>query len=118
MVPALHQNLDAAHGGKLIEFLIYLLKREHIMVVVFFGSIKSAELAVNVADIRVVDVAIDDVSHDLAALSLVSVRFGKLASRIGQPTELFQLPAIKLERLLGRNARARQNLLRERVAIQ
>ena len=66
MMPALHQDLHAAGRRQFIEFLIDLLEREHVMIVILFGAIKRAELAVDVADVGVVDVAIDDVGDDLA----------------------------------------------------
>src|SRR5205085_3120360 len=49
MVPALHQDLNPAGRGKFVEFLVELLAAQNVMVRVFFGPIKSAELAVNVA---------------------------------------------------------------------
>src|SRR5206468_9236901 len=72
MVPALHKNLNSARRRKLVEFLVNLLERKHIMILVAFRPIKRAEFAVNVADIRVVDIAIDDVSHDLASAPAVA----------------------------------------------
>src|SRR5437667_97028 len=75
MVPTLHQNLNSARRRKLVEFLIDLLEREHVMVLVAFRPIKCAEFAVNVAHVRVVDIAIDDVSHDLAPASAIAFRF-------------------------------------------
>ena len=56
MMPALHQDLHAARRRKLIELLIKLIAREHIMIAIFFRAIKRTELAVNVADVRVVNV--------------------------------------------------------------
>ena len=67
MMAALHQDLHAARCGQLIQLLVELFAREHVMIVVLFGAIKRAELAVNVADVGVIDVAIDDVSDDFAA---------------------------------------------------
>src|SRR5207249_11367004 len=74
MMPALHQNLNSARRRKLVEFLVNLLERKHIMILVAFRPIKGAEFAVNVADIRVVDIAIDDVSHDLASAPAIAFR--------------------------------------------
>src|ERR1044072_3428157 len=44
MMPALHQNLNAANGGKFVELLIDLLEREDIMIFILLRSIKRAEL--------------------------------------------------------------------------
>src|SRR5947209_7557906 len=64
MVSPLHQDLNTAHGGKFIQLLIELLQRNDVVIVIFFGAIKRAELAINVADVGVVDVAIDDIGYD------------------------------------------------------
>src|SRR5438045_9254292 len=66
MMPALHQNLNSAYGREFVEFLIDLLERKNVMILVFFGPIKCTEFAVDVADVRVIDIAIDDIRHDLA----------------------------------------------------
>ena len=116
-MPALHQNLNSARRGKLVEFLVNLLERKHIMIFVAFRPIKRAEFAVNVADIRVVDIAIDDVSHDLASAPAIAFRLRQIASRIGKRTEFFQRPVIQLERVVCRNPFARKNSFGERVSI-
>src|SRR2546430_1221171 len=65
MVSALHQNLHTAGGAQLVEFRIELFEGNDVMIRIFFRAIKRAEFAINVADIGVVDVAIDDVGDDL-----------------------------------------------------
>jgi hypothetical protein len=84
MVPALHQDLNPARGGKFVEFVVKLFPAQDIMVFVFFRPVERAELAVNVADVRVIDVAIDDVSHDLTATLVIAGRLGQIAPRVGQ----------------------------------
>ena len=74
MMSTLHQDLNPALRRKFIELPIDLLERKHIMIFIFFGSIKRAEFAVNIADIRVINVSIDNVSDDLAAASAVASR--------------------------------------------
>src|SRR2546423_14922945 len=81
MVPALHQDLNSARRGKFVEFLVEFFAAQNVMVRVFFGPIKSAELAVNVADIRVINVAIDYVSHDLAPAAVVTFFLRQIAPR-------------------------------------
>src|SRR6476661_6364795 len=66
MMPALHQDLYSASSSELVQLLIKLLEAQHVMIFVAFGSIERAELAVNIANVRVIDVAIDDVGHDRA----------------------------------------------------
>src|ERR1044071_3951255 len=72
MVPPLHQDLNTAGRGKFVEFLVELLPAEHVVIFVFLGAIERAELAVNVADVGIVDVAIDNVSDDLAAALIIT----------------------------------------------
>src|SRR5438445_5577300 len=94
MMPALHQDLNPAHGQKFVELLINLLKAKNVMILVFLGPIKGAEFAVNVADVRVVDIAIDDISHDIAPAAAITFRFCQIASGISKHTKFFQWPAI------------------------
>ena len=92
MMPALHQDLHAARGRKLIELLIKLIAREHIMIAIFFRAIKRTELAVNVADVRVVNVSIDNVGHNLASPPAVTFCLCQLASRVRQHAQFLQRP--------------------------
>ena len=117
MVPALHQDLNPARGGKFVELLVELFAAQNVMVGVFLGAIKRAELAVNIANIRVIDVAIDDVSHDLAPVIIVAGGLGEVAPGIGELAELRQWPPIKLERFLRRNPFARQHFIGERFFV-
>src|SRR5215475_667731 len=82
MVPALHQNLNSAYRGKFIQLLIQLLETKHVMIFVALRSIKCAELAINIADIRVIDVAIDDVRYDLASAAAVTGGFCQITPGI------------------------------------
>jgi hypothetical protein len=82
--------LNPTHGGKFVELLIDLLERKHIMILILLRSIKRAEFAVDVADVRVVDVTIDDVGYDLTATSTVAFALGQIAPRVSQRTHLFQ----------------------------
>src|SRR2546429_973985 len=59
--------------------------------------------SVNVADVRVVDIAIDDVSHDLASASAVTFRLCEIPSGISKRTKFFQGPAIQFENVVCRN---------------
>src|ERR1700747_826679 len=78
MMPPLHQDLNTAGGRKFVEFLIDLLKRKDVMILILLRSIKRAELAVNIANVRVVDVSIDNVGHDLTAASIVAFALSQI----------------------------------------
>ena len=72
MMPALHQNLRAAERDGFLDLLVHLVERDDVGIVVLFHAIKRAELAIDVADVGVIDVAIDDVGDDLVAAAVVS----------------------------------------------
>ena len=71
------------------------------MIFVFFRSIKCTEFAVNIADIRVIDISIDNVSDNLAAAAFVQFLFDQIAPRIRKDPEFLKRPPIKLERFLA-----------------
>src|SRR5919106_449330 len=104
MVPPLHQYLNPTFGGKFIEFLIDLFERKDVMIFVFLGAIERAELAVNVAHVRVIDVSIDDVGNDLISLAVVGQALRLSSPFIGQGAKFFQRQAIKFERFIRRNS--------------
>src|SRR5215813_13079137 len=89
MMPPLHQDLNTTNGRKFVQFLIDLLEREHVMIFIFLRSIKRAELAVNIANVRVIDVSIDDVSDDLTSEPVVTFRLCQIAPRISQRSYFF-----------------------------
>ena len=78
MVPALHENLRAAKRNGLIDFFVDLVVSDDVGVVLFFRAPKCTELAVDIADVGVVNVAIDDVGNDVVA------RLTGIASDIGE----------------------------------
>ena len=85
------------------------------MIFVFLGPIERTELAVNVADVRVIDVAIDDVGHDFPAALAIAGRFRKIASRICQRAERLERAAIEFERFRRGNAFARKHFFAQRI---
>ena len=85
---ALHENLDAADRRQFVELLVDLVERQDVMIVVALGAVERAELAVHVADVRVVDVAVDDVGDDLVALAIVGGGLGLVAAGIGERGEV------------------------------
>src|SRR5437660_11383413 len=103
MMSPLHQDLNTADGRQFVEFLIDLLEREDVMIFILLRAIKCAELAVNIANVRVIDVSIDDIGDDLASMSRVTFRLCQIAPRIGHRSYLFYLPAIQFTHLAHRN---------------
>ena len=64
VVPALQQDLPAADRNRLLDLPEDLLERQHVAVARSHGPVERAEVAARHADVRVVDVAVDDVGDD------------------------------------------------------
>src|SRR5689334_12083012 len=65
VVPALDEDLHPADGFELVDLAADLLERQHVSLGVLRPTVERAELAVRDADIRVVDVPVDDVRDDV-----------------------------------------------------
>ena len=118
VMPALHQDLNAADGGKFIQFLIDLLETEHVMIFVALRPIKRAEFAVNIANVRVIDVAIDNVGHDFVSLAVVRQALRLPSSFVCQRAKLFERQLIKLNGFAWRDSFPRQHSFYQRISIQ
>src|ERR1700730_1266894 len=99
----LHQDLDPANGEQFIDLLIDLSMAEHVVIGVLLSAIKSAELAVNIADVRVIDVAINDIGNDLVSSPIKRFGFSPLAPVVGQLPKFTQWQSIELHGLFSRN---------------
>ena len=86
------------------------------MIVIFLRAIKRAELAIDVADVRVIDVAIDDVGDDLVAAAVVTRPFARSRRALASAPKLLERPSVKLKRLVARNAFARKHFLTQRIS--
>ena len=115
MMPALHENLRATERDRLLDLPIHLVVRDHIRVGFLLRAIERAELAIDVADVRVVDVAIHDVGDDLVAAPLVSLRLLQLPAMIRQRAKLLQRQPVQAQRLNLVNALAIPDLLQELI---
>ena len=73
VMPALQQDLRAALGKGLLDLPVHLLERDHVGIRILLRPVKRAELAVDVADVGIVDVAVDDVGDDLVAAPVESL---------------------------------------------
>src|SRR5260370_6453256 len=76
MMPALHQNLHTARGRKLVEFLVDLFERKNVLILLALRPIKRAELAIHIANGRVLNVPVGEVRYDLAAPYAVTFFLG------------------------------------------
>src|SRR3989442_1846884 len=99
MVASLHKNLRAAEGDGFLDFLVDFIVGDHVGVVVAFHPVEGAEFAVNVANVRVIDVPVDNVSYDLIPPPLVRVAFGEVTSAVSESAEFFERQLIKPARL-------------------
>ena len=115
MMPALQQNLRAAQRERLLDLPVHLVERDDVGVGVLLGAVERAELAIDVADVRVVDVAVNDVGDDLVAAAVVGAGLGELAAAVGQRAEFFERQVIKPQRLGPVDALAVPDFLQQLV---
>src|SRR5213596_3117978 len=99
VMPALHQNLRAAERDRFLDLLVDLLVRDDVGIVVPLSAIKGAEFAIDVADIRVIDVAINDVGDDLIAATVVGALLGELTAPVRKNPQSLQRQMVKSQRL-------------------
>src|SRR5690606_26734308 len=71
VVSALHQDLHAAQRLRFVDLRADLFVRQPVRLVVLRPPVEGAEAAVGDADVRVVDVAIDDVADDAVRVLLL-----------------------------------------------
>ena len=93
IVPALEQQLPAAERDRLVDLSEDLLEPEHVAFRRTHGPIERAEVAPGHADVRVVDVAIDDVGDDAVGVLAGADLVGQLAE------ERRRRAAVQLERV-------------------
>ena len=115
MMPALHQHLIATQRDGFLDLRINLRQRDHIRVVILLGAIERAELAIDVADVRVVDVAIHVVGDDPITTPGVSLGLGKLPAMIRESAEFFEREGIESSGIGSVDAFAVPNFLEQLV---
>src|ERR1035437_8968986 len=104
MMAPLHQYLDATDCHQLLDFLAHLLGREYIGIIVALFAHERAEGAIHVADVRVVDVAVNDVGD-------TALRMFPLAHHVRQRTQLEECQGvIETNRFRGRDPHAVEDL--------
>ena len=74
VVPALDEDLDAAQRLRLVDLRADLLERQRVALAVLRPPVERAEAAVGDADVRVVDVPVDDVRDDAVGMPLAGAR--------------------------------------------
>jgi len=111
MMAALHENLGAPEREGFRDLIVHLGERDHIGVGVLFDAVEGAEFAVNVADVRVIDIAIDIEGDDVVAAPGVGGGFGELAAAVGERAEFLQRQIIEPAGLGLVNALTSPNLL-------
>ena len=68
IVPTLEQDLHTTQCLRLLDLLADLLKRQGVPFPMLRTTIEGAEATVRNTDVRVVDVAVDDVGNDTAGM--------------------------------------------------
>src|SRR5438270_248785 len=97
MMPALHQNLSPTERDGLFDFFINLIEADDIRIIILLRAIKRAELAIDIADVGVIDVSINDVSYDFIPSPVVSVRFSEFTPPVRQCSQFFKRKLIKAQ---------------------
>ena len=95
VMAALHQNLRSAQGERLLDLAVHFVEGDDIGVCVLFRAIKGAEFAIDIADIGIIDIAINNVGDDLVAAAVVGVGAGQLAAAVGQRAQFLEGQADK-----------------------
>src|SRR5262245_41482486 len=72
VVPALNQDLHAAERLRLLDLGADLLERKRVSLAVLGSAIERAEAAIRYTNVRVVDVAIDDVGDRVMRMLLAT----------------------------------------------
>jgi len=114
-MPALHENLISTEGNGFLDFLVQLRETDHVAVGILFRPPESAKLAVDVADVGVVDVPIHDVGHRDRPATVVTGGPQELASSIRQGPQFFQGQGIQLDRFVRGHPRTVPNPLQQIV---
>ena len=109
VVAALEQQLAAAERDGLVDLPEDLLEPEHVALTGTDRPIERAEVAPRHADVRVVDVAVDDVGDDAPGMLAGADVVGKAAEQRGRRLR------VQLQRFRGIDPPARCHLVRDGV---
>ncbi len=109
VVAALQQQLHAADRDGLVDLAEDLVEAEDIAAGIADGPVERAEVAARDADVRVVDVSIDDVGDDACRM----LAGANVVGHAGQP--IGRRLAIEKQRLVRRDAAARLDALLQRL---
>src|SRR5882672_3446359 len=99
MMAPLHENLRPTERDRFLDFAVDFLMGNHVGVLVSFHAIEGAEFAINVANVGVIDVAINDVSDDFVSAAVVSLGLGELPAPIGKAAQFIERQRRETERL-------------------
>jgi hypothetical protein len=78
--------------------------RDHIAIGLLLSAVESTELAIDVADIRVIDVPVDDVGHHIIPIAPIGIGQRELPAVIGKCSQLLEREVVQFQRLLGGDA--------------
>ncbi|MCE2825911.1 MAG: hypothetical protein LW626_02330 [Verrucomicrobium sp.] len=106
VMATLQQHLGATEREGLLDLAVQLVEGEHVGVGVLLGAPEGAELAVDVADVGVVDVAVHDVGHGLCPAPVIGTPAGQPATTVGQRPQFGQGQRVQRQRLGGVDPRA------------
>ncbi len=96
VVTPLHQDLDGAQLLRLVDLGADLLVRQRVGLGVLGPAVERAEVAVGDADVRVVDVAVDDVGDHVVGMALRAGPVGQAAQLQGRRVPVEREPVLDL----------------------
>ena len=87
---SLHEDLSSPQSNRFLNLTIHFLMGDHIGVCILFVPPEGTKLTVDIADVGIVDVAVDDVGDDVVTTSSMSFRPMQPPASIGKEPQLFQ----------------------------
>ena len=106
MMAALHQNLRAAQSDGLFDLAVHFVKRDDVGIVIRLRAIKGAEFAIDVADVSIIDIAINNIGDDLIAATVMGRRARQFAPAMGQHPQFLKGKAVEFDSVRGADAPA------------
>ena len=100
---------------RFLDLPVHLLERNHVRIVILFHAIERAEFAIDIADVGVIDIAIDDVGDDFVAAPVEILRLRQLAAAVGERAKLFERQLVKPQRLGGVDALSVPDFLEQAI---
>ena len=64
------------------------------MILILLGAIEGAELAIDIANVGIINIPIDDIGHDFRSVTTIAFCFGPMPSAVRQRPKFLERPPI------------------------